>query len=78
MNLSKLKASMAVAAMALVSYSPAWAQEIIQDGCFPNCGGTDGGTTGGGGNGVPELDGPGVLVLVAIGIAVAVAIARRK
>lgn len=72
MILSKLKASMAVAAISLVSYSPLWAQEVIRDGCFPNC------VDGGGGNDVPELDGPGVLMLVAVGIVAAVAIAKRK
>jgi hypothetical protein len=72
--LSKLKASLAVAAMTLVSYSPVWAQ-LCDNPDNPDCN-TGGG--GGGGNGTPELDGPGMLMLITIGIVAAIAIARRK
>jgi len=85
-SLSKMKASLAVAAMTLVSYSAVWAQGCGEFSDRPECagggndggGGTVGGGTVGGGNGVPELDGPWVFMLVAVGIVAAIAIAKRK
>ena len=68
MKLGKIKTSFAVAVATLASYSPLLAQTICDNPANASCGGND----------VPQLAAPAVLVLIAIGVIGAIAMAKRK